>query len=219
MIPIYNSRAVERIIQKHAEDIHEISAVYGLPGPFLQAILYQEITQIDLVDLLVDEAVRLNWKAYSLRERLTGNTGKNGTMNRGRSLRGKLDSSTGYAQIFAFVAINAVNFAVERGLITYEDLGIRSDHILDPDLPADRRYMWHRLNRDKSFNLKAAALNLIAAAEEVTGRIGFDGYSAEEIKRIFTRYNGTMKQISPYGEEAYLHYLRYAGRETEEGKK
>ena len=219
MFQIYNDSAAERIIQKHAAEIRDISACCGLPGPFLQAVLYQEITRIDLIDLLVDGAVRLNWMAYTVRERLTGGTVRSGTMNRGRSLRGKLDSSTGYAQIFAFVAINAVNFAAERGLLTYEDLGIRSDHVLDPDLPADRRYMWHRLNRDRSFNLKAAALNLIAAAEEVTGRIGFDGYSVEEIKRIFTRYNGTLKQISPYGEETYLHYLRYAGREKEEGKK
>ena len=219
MVPIYNNKSAERIIQNYAEEIREISASCGLPGPFLRAILYQEITQIDLVDLLVDEVVRLNWKTYSLRERLTGGAGKSGTMNRGRSLKGKLDSSTGYAQIFAFVAINAVNFAAERGITTYEHLGIKADHVLDPETPADRRDMWHRLNRDRMFNLRAAALNLIAAAEEVTGRIGFDGYSEEEIKRIFTRYNGTMKQISPYGEETYLHYLRYAGRETEEGEK
>ena len=215
MVPIYNSKAAERIIQKYAGDISEISACCGLPAPFLQAILFQEITQIDLIDLLVDGVVRLNWRTYTLRERVTGGNGPDKAMNRGRSLRRKLDSSTGYAQIFAFVAINAVNFAVERGLITYEDLGIQADYTLDPDLPADCRYMWNRLNRDRVFNLKAAALNLIAAAEEVTGRIEFGGYSAEEVKRIFTRYNGTMKQISPYGEEAYRHYLRYAGRGEE----
>ena len=213
MLQIYNDNAAERIILKYAEEICEISSRYGLPGPYLQAVLFQEITRIDLIDLLVDEAVRLNWMMYSLRDRVTGGAANSGTMNRGRSLIKKLDSSTGYAQIFAFVAINAVNFAAERGITAYEDLGIQADHILDPDHPPDRCWMWHRLNRDRVFNLKAAALNLIAAAEEMTGRIDFAGYSMEEIKRIFTRYNGTIKKISPYGEETYLHYLRYARME------
>lgn len=217
MLQIYNSSAAERILRKHAGDVREITESYGLPGPFLQAILFQEITRIDLADLLVDGIVRLNWAVYSLWERLNGDAVGNRTMNRGRSVIRKLDSSTGYAQIFAFVAINAVNFAAEQGITGYEDLGFRSDHILDPDDPADRRWMWHRLNRDRVFNLKAAALNLIAAAEEVTGRIDFSGYTVEEIKRIFTRYNGTMRQITPYGEETYLHYLRYAGREESRG--
>ena len=212
MLRIYSGSAAERILQRYAEDIREIAADFALPGPFLQAVLYQEITQIDLIDLLVDEIVRLNWLLYTLRERVTGGSVRNRTMNRGRSLLWKLDSSTGYAQIFAFVAINAVNFAAERGIIGNGALDIHTDHTLDPETPADRREMWHRLNRDRVFNLKAGALNLIAAAEEVTGRIDFSGCSPEEIKRIFTRYNGTMKQVSPYGEETYLHYLRYAGR-------
>ena len=216
MLQIYNSNASERILKTYAEDIREITASYALPAPFLQSILYQEITRIDLTDLLVDAYVRLNWMICSIQERINGGMPGNRTMNRGRSLKWKLDSSTGYAQIFAFVAINAVNFAVEHGITTYQELGIHSDHVLDPDTPADRRWMWHRLNHDRVFNLKAAALNLIAAAEEVTGRIDFAGYSEEEIKRIFTRYNGTMKQISAYGEEAYRHYLRYAGRGGEE---
>lgn len=118
-------------------------------------------------------------------------------MNRGRSLKWKLDSSTGYAQIFAFDAINAVNFAVERGLSTYETLGIPEDHRLVPDRPADRLWIWRSLNRDRPFSLEVASLNLISATEEVTGRIDYCHYSPEDIKRIFTRYNGTMKQISP----------------------
>ena len=211
MFRLYSSRSAERILQKYAEDIRRISARYGLPGPFIRAFLYQEITHIDLADLLVDLTVRLNWLLYPLRERSRGDS--TGTMNRGRTLIGKLDSSTGYAQIFAFVGIDAVNFAAERGLTTYEALGIPGDHVLDPDRPADRRWMWRRLNRDRTFNLEVASLNLISAAEEVTGRIDFAGYSEEEIKRVFTRYNGTAKQISPYGEETYRHYLRYAEQE------
>ena len=66
MFQIYNDSAAERIIQKHAAEIRDISACCGLPGPFLQAVLYQEITRIDLIDLLVDGAVRL--KRYAGKE-------------------------------------------------------------------------------------------------------------------------------------------------------
>ena len=59
--------------------------------------------------------------------------------------------------------------------------------------------------------MTAAALNLLSAAEEKTGRIDFPSYSPEELKLIFTRYNGTVPHITPYGEAVYRHYLRYAG--------
>ena len=41
----------------------------------------------------------------------------------------------------------------------------------------------------------------------MTGRIDFEHYTPEEMKLIFTRYNGNLKQISPYGEKAYQYYL------------
>ena len=59
---------------------------------------------------------------YFFQEYVTGRAVGNRIMNRGRSLKWILNSSSGYAQIFAFVAINAVNFAVERGLTTYATL-------------------------------------------------------------------------------------------------
>ncbi|MBQ3955887.1 MAG: hypothetical protein II680_08355, partial [Clostridia bacterium] len=49
--------------------------------------------------------------------------------------------------------------------------------------------------------------------EEMTGRYSFDGCTEAELKRILTRYNANVKSVTPYGEEAYRHYLRYASPE------
>ena len=198
MLKLYSPKAAERIIARCAPRIDDISSRFALPAACLKAILYQEITNIDLFDLLVDRLVRRNQRR--------------GVSGPGR-LR-KTDSSTGYAQIFAYVAINAVNFAADRGLTDYAALSLPADHRLDPASLSDIRLVWTRLNGDVDFNLTAAALNLLSAAEEKTGRIDFPGYSPDELKRIFTRYNGTVPHITPYGEAVYAHYLRYGGDEA-----
>ncbi|MBR2703373.1 MAG: hypothetical protein IKE47_04335, partial [Oscillospiraceae bacterium] len=59
------------------------------------------------------------------------------------------------------------------------------------------------------FNLKCSALNLLHAAFQMTGRVDFGQYTEEELKLIFTRYNGNVKQISAYGEKAYRYYLNF----------
>ena len=41
----------------------------------------------------------------------------------------------------------------------------------------------------------------------MTGRIEFDGYSPEEIKLIFSRYNGNVRHITAYGEKAYAYFV------------
>ena len=46
-------------------------------------------------------------------------------------------------------------------------------------------------------------------AEEMTSRIDFSGFTPGKLKLILSRYNGKVKQITDYGEEAYGHYLRY----------
>ena len=206
MLKLYSEKAAERIIRRLSPRIGEISARYPLPSPVIKAVLYREITGIDLFDPLADLLVRCNWLRISILEKL-GFPG--GGRRRGSGPLYKLDSSTGYAQIFAFVGIDAVNFALDRGLCTPESLGLPPDRRPDRDDPRDLRFYWRRLKGRKDFNLELAALNLLSAAEEVTGRIDFGGYSPEELKRIFTRYNGTSKTVTAYGEAAYADYLRY----------
>ena len=114
----------------------------------------------------------------------------------------KFDSSTGYGQIFAQVAIEAILFARDQRIPLFT--GTKDD--LYPLNPDDLREVWKRLHSDRVFNLSCAALNIIHAAYQKTGRIDFDGYSETEIKMIFTRYNGNVKKISEYGERAYRYY-------------
>ena len=197
MLKLYSEKAAERIIARYGAWIGTLSARYTLLGACLKAILFSELTAIDALDLVADALVQINQR----RDRV-GAVGAQGFLR-------KTDSSTGYAQIFAFVAINAINFAADRGYTTYAALGLPEDRRLDPAALPDLRLVWGRLHREPEFNLEAAALNLLAAAEEMTGRIDFASYSPEELKLVFTRYNGNFRDVSPYGEAAYRHYLRY----------
>ena len=200
---LYSAAMAERIIRRLSPRIKALSERYAIPAPVLQAVLYQEITKIDILDVAADLLVRLNWLRLTLRGKLDGE------LPARLILWNKLDSSTGYAQIFGRVGIEAINFALDRGLTTMEALKIPVQRRLDPARPRDLRLVWRLLKRNKGFNLEIAALNLLSAAEEKTGRIDFSSFSPEELKLIFTRYNGTAKSISAYGKEAYQHYLRY----------
>ena len=207
MFRLYSAQTAETIIRRMDASIRRVSARYRIPAPVLQAILFQEITQIDLFDLFADWLVQLNLLRLSLRGRLDEK------LPRRRGLWNKLDSSTGYAQIFGRVGIRAINFALDRGLSTAEELSVPADRRLDADSPRDLRMIWKRLHREVSFNLEVAALNLLSAAEEKTGRIDFASYTPEELQQILTRYNGTSREISSYGKTAYAHVLRYTENE------
>ena len=190
MLKLYSPKAAERILRRYDGTIRAVAARYALPAPFIDALLYTELVRIDLLDPLADAVVALNHRF-------------------GAALLGKRDSSTGFGQIFGFVAINAASFAVSRGLTSYASLGL-PERKLDPADSADIRLVWRRLNREPDFNIELCALNLLAAAEEVTGHMDFSGFTPDEIRRVYTRYNGTVPHVTPYGEEAYRHYLRYA---------
>lgn len=208
MFRLYSAKTAETIIRRMDASIRRVSARYRIPAPVLQAILFQEITQIDLFDLLADWLVQLNW----LRLYHKGKIGEK--LRRKRGLWYKLDSSTGYMQIFGRVGMNAINFALDRGLTTAEELAVPADRRLDPEDPRDLRTIWKRLHREVSFNLEVAALNILSAAEEKTGRIDFASYSPEELQHVLTRYNSTSREISVYGKDAYAHVLRYSENET-----
>ena len=190
MWKLYSPSRAEKVIRKYNGWIRKVSASYKLPAPMIKAVLYQELTQIDLGDLAADLMV------------LAG-------------IFGKQDSSTGYAQIFGRVALNAANFAVDQGLADYRSLGIDSEHRLDPAVVKDVRKIWRMIHRNPRQNIELASLNLLSAAEEMTGRIDFSSYSAEELTLILTRYNADVKQATAYGREAYRHYLRYSEEQRE----
>ena len=179
-------RRAEKLLERYDPWIDELSGKYAVPPELIRAILYKEMTGTDIMDLAADLAVR------------TG-------------LFRKKDSSTGYGQIFGYVGLNAVNFAVDRGLTDYASLGLPPRR-LDPRNADDVKTVWRLLNRDPRANIEISTLNLLCAAQEMTGRIDFAHYTPQELKLILTRYNANVKHISPYGEEVYARAMAYKNR-------
>ena len=208
MLRLYSDQKIEKILNRYSRFAKTLSERYSVPVPFLFALLRQEMEGMDLLDPVADFVVRLNLGTLAKRY-------PDGVLPAGHEKESryhpfrKTDSSTGYAQIYAFVGINALNFAVKEGLASYEQFGLSADHTLQPGNLKDLWTIWNRLNREPEFNMELATLNLLSAAKEKTRRIDFAGYSPEEIKRIYTRYNGTSSTITEYGESAYRHYLAY----------
>ncbi len=184
MIRIISNKKAERIIKRYQEWIDTVAQRYRVPSAVIKAILYMEMTRMDILDPLVDLIV-------------------------GTHLFTRKDSSTGYAQIFAYVGVNAVNFAVDEGLADYRKLNIPCNHRLDSGDPKDIRTMWKYLHRNPEANIEIAVLNILCAAKEMTGRTDFASFSEYELKLVLTRYNANTDHITAYGEEAYGHYLRY----------
>lgn len=175
----------EKFIEEHSEWIDTVADRYHVPDAVIKSILYMEITRINMLDTAADLAVWSN-------------------------LFPKKDSSTGPAQIFGRVGLEAVNFAVERGYTDYKSLNIDVDHVLDSNDPDDVRLIWKKLFSDEKANIEIATLNILSAADEMTGRVDFDSYNENEMKLVLTRYNADTRTVTPYGEEAYDHYIRYS---------
>ncbi len=212
MIKLYSTKKTEQILAEYADWIESMSERYAIPSAMIKAVLRKETAGIDLLDPVADSLVRLYW----LRRRLFGD----GAAKR-RGILGKRDSSTGYAQIFAYVAINAADYALDRGLDDAAGLGLPEDRRPDRTNEDDLRAMWYRLERDRKFNIQMGALNLISAADEMNGHTDFAHYTPDEFQRAFTRYNANTDRITAYGKEVYGYYLKYAAlsNETAGGEK
>lgn len=184
---IYTQEKINSTIDKYSGWIREVGSRYHIPPAVIKAVMYKEMKETDELDPLVDLAVHTGMFA-------------------------KKDSSTGYMQIFGYVGLNAVNRAVRLGLTGYDKLGLvlRSGCTqMEADNEEDVRQVWEKLHTDSEANIEIAALNIHAAAEEVTGRTDFESFSPEEMKRVFTRYNSTSRTITPYGEETYGYYKKF----------
>ena len=188
MIKLYSLKKTEKIIEEMEPAIRKASGDYHVPEAFIKAILYREIKEIDLVDAGVDVIV------------------KNRTLSK---LFKRQDSSTGYAQIYGFVAVNALKFAQEHGLETAENLGFSSDKDLSSRNAEDVRRMWLKLHQDPEFNLRLAVLYMLSAAYEVTGSMDFETFSEDDLMRVFSRYNANTREITAYGEEVFGYYQKY----------
>lgn len=198
MIHLYDEKSALRALEKQEGVIDDICLACALPPACLKAVLMTELTEMDILDPLADAVVAINWLGAPL---LMPDEGG------GSPLR-KLDSSTGYGQIFARVAIEAIRFAEAQGIPARRLLGLNA--LPSAEKPEDLEAVWHRLNRDTRFNLSCSALNLLHCAHQMTGRVAFDSYTPRELKLILTRYNADVKHVTPYGEKAYAYYLRFS---------
>ena len=188
MFRLYSPRKTEQIIMKLEPVIRRVSSDYQVPEAVIRAVLFREIKEIDLFDVIADRIVRSPVLS---------------------SWFHRTDSSTGYGQIFAWVAINALHFAETQGIENAENIGLSADHVYDKDSPGDRRLMWMKLNSDREFNLRMSVLNLLSCAFEMTGKTDFSAMNEEELKLTLSRYNANTKRITAYGEETYGYYLKY----------
>ena len=178
MIRVISQERAMEIIAKHYAWIEEVGMRYRVPPAAVKAVLFKEMTQTDLLDPLADLAV---W---------TG-------------LTSRMDSSTGYGQIFGRTGILAVNYALDQGLADYARLGIEADHRLSGENTEDIRLVWKKLSSDERFNIEICALNLRLCAQEMTGRTDFSSFSDEEYRLTLTRYNADVKYVTDYGEDAF----------------
>jgi peptidoglycan hydrolase-like protein with peptidoglycan-binding domain len=100
------------------------------------------------------------------------------------------DSSTGWGQIFAWVAIAARNYCIERGIINGD--------LLTED---DRASVWKRLHEDPAYNISTAAyLTIFNAHQTAVPRPGLDT-SDSDTEEILARYNGIDEGAQKYGRE------------------
>ena len=211
MLKLYSERRARAILQRWTPWMRELERRLGLPEPCLRAVLLREMTLMDILDPVADSLVLLYRLRWNLRRLLRLPP----PAERGPALLRKRDSSVGYAQIFGAVGIRAINFALDRGLTTAEALSLPAGRRLDPACEEDLRLVWNRSRRSRAFNMELCALNLLCAAEEMTGRVDFPSCSPEELKLIFTRYNADTRRITPYGEAVYGYYTAFMARRTE----
>ena len=107
----------------------------------------------------------------------------------------KNDSSTGDFQIFAKTAMDAYNYAIDRGIIRRKKY----------DLSDWKQVytVWLNLKNSKAFASESAALVLLRAADlvnvsEITYR-----YSDDDVKKVLARYNGTNNDATEYGKRNF----------------
>ena len=203
---LYSPKRAEKIISRCDAWIMWAQDRYGVPGAFIKTMLFQELTAMDGLDILADWAVKLYWLKYGLLSRIRRICKMPPYPGFPSGLLRKRDSSTGYGQVFARTAIQAIRFSLEKGLDeSPQALGLKN--VPDENEPDDLRLIWYRLHREPRFNIRMAALTLLSAAEETTGRMDFSSYTPEEIQLIFTRYNANTKAVTDYGREAYQYYI------------
>ena len=174
--------------------------LYNVPKQLVQSLLLREIWCVNATDDVADDLV-MNyyqymreleiWRQLPLAEQIFA------TPPQPPEVIHK-DSSTGIGQMFAWVAIDAHNLAVDKNLIVADKYDKTDWH--------DIEEIWNKLHSDPIFAIEMVTLEMYHCADyaRVTGSM-FE-CSEDKIKAILARYNGTNDAAKANGELCYGYY-------------
>ncbi|MFC4597054.1 glycoside hydrolase domain-containing protein [Cohnella hongkongensis] len=188
------------IIFANDAQITLLSQTYSMRKAMLQAILYRELFCEGLEDSAKDGVVISTyayWDALDAWEALPPALKLITPVPQPPILMAE-DSSTGYGQIFAATAIDAINFAIQNG--------INPGRLYDKTVRSDMKEVWFLLHDDQVYNIYMCAMVLIQASDYVQQDRDFYNYTESEIKTVLSRYNGTGPAATNYGNETYELY-------------
>lgn len=175
-------------IIKYDAEITRVCKKYNIRKALLQSVFQREYAFIGGDDIAADEIVL----AYH-RRRPESELKPETTFS-------KSDSSTGCCQIFARVAIDAMNYAMDKGIYSGTRYNKKS---LD-----DVFTVWNKLQSNE-FSIEMCGLVLLYGASTVGIPVSTSNnfnYNPEQIKKNLARYNGSGEDAIRYGNEAYELY-------------
>jgi hypothetical protein len=180
--------ALDAVFQNE-KAIQRVSTYYRVPAAVLQTLLFREQRFIDIRDWVADILVG------------------NGITKQ---------SSTGVMQVTTKTAINAINYAVSNGYTSPNDLGVDLHAPLSYSNEHDRSLIWQQLKNDSDFNIEVASMIVRMNADNIAGNKDIAHYTPDEMRRLFTSYNGTGPSAKNYGEECYHWYPSFQLYHTNE---
>lgn len=191
-LPYYSTEDALAVVLRYDQVIEEAAARYDIEQEMLQAVLFQELRFLNLLDE-VDVFVLATYDYLQCAEnfyQLLGN--RNLPLPFPPPLVFRVDSSTGLGQIFAETAIHALNWQAQ-----YE--------VYDSTNWKDLRTVWLRLKTDEVYNIQMAALVLAHKRSLLQEAGGPEPTPAA----IMQSYNGTGPLSEAYRDVTYEYYRAF----------
>lgn len=192
--PYYSNAQALELVLSYDDVITEAAARYDVEKAMVQAVLFQEIRFLNLLDE-VDYFVEAT-HTYLQRRENYGTSARQGPLSTLPPLPPlvyRLDSSTGLGQIFADTAIQAINWQTGQALYDSGDWH-------------DIRAVWSRLRRDDIYNIHMVAL-VLSHKRSILQTAGSEGEpSAADIMQA---YNGTGELSRRYREVVCGYYAAF----------
>ncbi len=200
VISHYTTAECLDIILNYDHTITTFCNMYCVPKEFVQTLLLRELWCVDITDTASDYAVQayFGWRTeYEYWSQMP--TWQQVIISPPTPpVYIQEDSSTGIGQMFARVAIEAHNLAINKGLINASYYNSGDWH--------DCEYVWNKLHNDDSFAIKMTTLEMYHCADYAGVSGSLFHCTAPQIKAILSRYNGTGTNAQTYGNECYEYY-------------